>query len=337
MTRLAAVTTAHDTASASLAITVDRRNPSLPAFRRARSRVCAMLLLAWGCTADTPPAPPEHWRSATPLDLIAGISRVKVSHNSPEAIRRELLDPITLRLLAKSSGLSDKDLRSVKVAQEPGAGWVQLYQTGGSDKKFQTLSQRLRDYVRAREDGHTRGFLLAAITNAAPSSSVSDPDLKALLGSQPLLPASWLKKADSGTITNKAGQEASRTITTTTINGKEVTSETVHIPKVDEVCRWVSYTVADGEIGWWYLIKFKADGSVDDVQESRCDAKEYDPRYQKAIKQVEREVKAAMKKDGSYGQFGSCHTFWHLKKEKLKARGIDWRSPTELNPNTCFD
>jgi hypothetical protein len=301
-----------------------------------RSGVCAMLLLAGGCTADTPPAPPRYWRAATPLDLSAGISRVDVSHNSREAIRRELLDPTTVRLLAKSSGLSDKDLRSFKVAQERGLGWVQLYQTGGSDKTFRLLSQRLMDYVRAREDGHTRGFLLAAITNPAPSS-ISDRDLKALLGSQPLLPASWLRRADSGTVTNKAGQVASRTVTTKTINGKEVSSETVHIPKVDEACRWVSYTVADGEIGWCYLIKFKADGSVDYVEESRCDAKEYDPRYQKVMKEVEREVTAAMKKDGSYGQFGSCRAFWHLKREKLKARGIHWRSPAELNPNVCFD
>ena len=44
-----------------------------------------------------------------------------------------------------------------------------------------------------------------------------------------------------------------------------------------------------------------------------------------------------MKRAGDYGQFGSCHTFWHLKKEKLKVKGINWRSPSELNPNTCFD
>ena len=239
--------------------------------------LAAIVILAWGCSADSS-APQRIWQAATPLDSIASFSGVKVSHNGLEAIHRELLDPTTVRLMAKSSGLSDKDLRTVKVAQERPSGWVGLYQTGRSEKAFNLLSQLLKDYVRAREDGHTRGFLLAAITNSTSRSSVRDSDLKALLANHSLLPASWLRRAGWGTVTNKAGEVASRTTTTRTINGKEVSSENVHIPKVDEVCRWVSYTVCDGEIGWQYLIKFTADGSVDYVREDRCDAKEYDPK-----------------------------------------------------------
>jgi hypothetical protein len=295
------------------------------------------VILAWGCGAKSSTAPPLFWRAATPLDFGSSISRVKVSHNSPEAIRRELLDPAMLQLVAKYSGLSGKDLRTVTVAQKSPSGWVQLYQTGRSERAFKILSDRLRDYVSAREDGHTREFLLAAITNSTIRAALSDTDLKALSTSRPLLPASWLRKEGSGTITNKAGEVASSTITTKVINGKEVSSEIAYIPKVDEVCRWVAYTGCDGEIGWRYLVKFKADGAVDYVQESRCDAKEYDPKYKKIIKEVEREVNTAMKKGGSYGQFGSCHTLWHLKRERLKRMGIDWRSPAELNPNTSFD
>ncbi len=271
------------------------------------------------------------------MNFGAGISRVKVSHNSPEAIRRELLDPTTLRVIAKAGGLTEKDLRTVKLVQEGNLGWVSLYRTGRSEKAFKLLSERLTDYVKAREDGHTREFVLFAITNSTARSPVSDIDLKGLLANQPLLPTSWLKRAASGTITNKAGEVASRTITTKTINGKEVSSETAHIPKVDEVCRWVSYTASDGEIGWEYVVKFKADGVVDYIRESRCDAKEYDSKYQKVIEEVEREVHTAMKKDGNYGRFGSCHTFWHLKKDKLREKGIAWRSPAELNPNTNYD
>jgi hypothetical protein len=69
----------------------------------------AVVILAWGCTADRS-APPWIWKAAAALDFTAGIRRVNVSHNSPEAIRRELLDPATLRLIAKSSGLSDREL-----------------------------------------------------------------------------------------------------------------------------------------------------------------------------------------------------------------------------------
>lgn len=306
------------------------------ATARILSVLSAALILAPGCSGDSS-APPRFWKEATPLNFGAGISRVKVSHNSPEAIRRELLDPTMLRLIAKASGLSERDLRTVKVAQESTLGWVSLYRTGGSEKAYKLLSEKLGDYVRAREDGHTKEFLLAAITNATAQSSITDIDLKALLVNQPLLLASWLKRADSGTITNKAGEVASRTITTKTINGKEVSRETVHIPKVDEVCRWVSYRASDGEIGWQYVVKFKADGVVDYIRESRCDAKEYDTKYRGLIRQVNHEVEATMKKAGSYGQFGSCHTFWHLKKDKLREKGIAWRSPADLNPNTNYD
>ena len=85
------------------------------------------------------------------------------------------------------------------------------------------------------------------------------------------------------------------------------------------------------------FVQFKADGSVDYVHDSRSDAKEVDPKYADVIDRVEAEVTAEMKKDGTHGQFGSCHSFWSRKKEKLKERGIVWRSPSELNPDTCFD
>ncbi|HWI55735.1 MAG TPA: hypothetical protein VNZ22_00810 [Bacillota bacterium] len=198
------------------------------------------------------------------------------------------------------------------------------------------MSERLQAYVRSREEGHTREFFLAAITNSATPSSKVDRDMKALLAAHPLLPPSWLKKVESGTITNKAGQAARRTTTTTLINGKEVTREQVHVPKVDEVCRWVAYQLTDGEIAWRYTVQFKADGSLDYVRESRYDAKDYDPEYQKIIKEVESEVTAQMTKTGNDG-LGSSLTFWLLKKEKLRLKGINWRSPAELNPNTSFD
>jgi hypothetical protein len=44
-----------------------------------------------------------------------------------------------------------------------------------------------------------------------------------------------------------------------------------------------------------------------------------------------------MKQDGNFGQLGSIHIFWRLKKEKLQAKGIEWQSPGELNPNSKYD
>lgn len=34
---------------------------------------------------------------------------------------------------------------------------------------------------------------------------------------------------------------------------------------------------------------------------------------------------------------GTCHRYWARKKELLKQRGIDWKSPSEMNPDIIFD
>ena len=64
---------------------------------------------------------------------------------------------------------------------------------------------------------------------------------------------------------------------------------------------------------------------------------EFDSAYTNLIAEVEDMVEQTMKEEGSYGQFGSCHRFWELKRDLLKERGVQWRSPSELNPNICYD
>lgn len=34
---------------------------------------------------------------------------------------------------------------------------------------------------------------------------------------------------------------------------------------------------------------------------------------------------------------GYCHMYWARKKQLLKERGYDWKSPAELNPNIMYD
>ena len=298
--------------------------------------VCIGFLLEWSGFAQVASTPPQHWKRETPLNIGMGFYRVDLSYNSPEAIQQEILDTDTVRLIAKSGGLSDEDLATVQIAQEPRFNWVGLYQLGNSEKAYNILSEQLRNYVRAREDGHTRAYVMAAITNRTEASMISDPGLRAIAEKQHLLPLSWLKLAESGTITNKAGQTAGK-ISMTTVNGKTVTNETTHILEADEVCRWVKYTLVDGTIAWQYHVQFKSDGSLYYVMEIKCDAKDCDPKYKKLMTDVENEVRGEMKRDGTSGHFGSVHTFWDLKQNKLRARGIEWRSPRELNPNSIFD
>jgi hypothetical protein len=134
-----------------------------------------------------------------------------------------------------------------------------------------------------------------------------------------------------------AGEIVSITTSTTFVNGKEQTVTTTNMPKVDEVMRWVSYTAVDGDIAWRYICYFRPNGQIEDVNNERFDAKELDPKYSQLIKAVENEVTAEMKRRGEYGKLGAVHEFWLLKKEKLKVKGINWRSPSELNPNINYD
>lgn len=65
----------------------------------------------------------------------------------------------------------------------------------------------------------------------------------------------------------------------------------------------------------------------------------YDPiedteAYKKVIEDIEKEIDVLMKDTTG---MGSCHIYWHFKKELLAKHGIDWKSPKECNPNIMFD
>ena len=63
---------------------------------------------------------------ATTINFGWGRGFLKLSHNGPKVIRQELLDTNTVRLIAKSNGLSEQDLSTVQIAQESDADSVTL-------------------------------------------------------------------------------------------------------------------------------------------------------------------------------------------------------------------
>ncbi len=68
------------------------------------------------------------------------------------------------------------------------------------------------------------------------------------------------------------------------------------------------------------------------IRDSMCDTAEF-----KAIEK-EVDIKVEEQMGDEYGTFGSCHRFWSIKKDMLKKDyGIDWLSPSELNPFVMFD
>ena len=34
---------------------------------------------------------------------------------------------------------------------------------------------------------------------------------------------------------------------------------------------------------------------------------------------------------------GKCHQLWCRQKQLLAEKGIDWKTPREMNPHVCFD
>lgn len=68
------------------------------------------------------------------------------------------------------------------------------------------------------------------------------------------------------------------------------------------------------------------------------DKVELTDKYKTVIEVVEKEVDDMLKSHPVYKQIGYCHLFWEKKRKILKDRyGIEWRSPSELNPETDFD
>lgn len=293
-----------------------------------------MLLCCGVVAAQVSSTAPKHWKSGSPVGL--GSSGFELDRELRDTVRREILDTSTVRLIAQSVRLTEHERTLLLVAPGPVEEEVWLYTLGDEwGEGCSRFAERLGAYVLARLDGHTRACLLLGMTNRP---SISDPDLKILSANHPLLPISWFRKAESGTTTNKAGQVASRSMTATMVDGKmQLRTNHTHIPIVDEVCRWVCYNLVDGDVGWRYVVSFKVDGTLEHIDVSKLDAKELDPSFQAVIKEVDSEVASEIRQSGTLGQFGSVRTYWRLKKEKLKSKGIDWRSPGELNRGRIYD
>ena len=57
--------------------------------------------------------------------------------------------------------------------------------------------------------------------------------------------------------------------------------------------------------------------------------------WEKVIYEVEKEVDEELK-DEARGM-GFCHSYWSAKRAALARRGIEWRSPSAMNPRVMFD
>lgn len=69
------------------------------------------------------------------------------------------------------------------------------------------------------------------------------------------------------------------------------------------------------------------------------DPQEDDPKLGPIIKEAAEEAKRKVyKKHGlTKHQLGIGHEVWIEQKRILKEKGIDWKSPAEMNPKAIFD
>ena len=98
---------------------------------------------------------------------------------------------------------------------------------------------------------------------------------------------------------------------------------------VDEYIYKLAWIV-DGKLSghaldeWNYLSRHL---KVDPIQASE--------EWEKVIYDVEKEVDEQLK-DEARGM-GFCHVYWRAKRAALARRGIEWKSPSAMNPRVMFD
>ena len=67
----------------------------------------------------------------------------------------------------------------------------------------------------------------------------------------------------------------------------------------------------------------------------RFDPVERTPEWEANIYEVEKEVDRRMA--GEPRCMGFCHAYWPVKRAVLAKHGIEWRSPSQMNPRVMFD
>jgi len=242
-------------------------------------------------------------RTGTYINVSSEVSGgPKLPHNGPDAIRKEVLDTNFIALIAKSAGITQEQLAMLELTPGPAKTeiWYALPTsvTSAESSAIERFSERLQHYVRERMNGHTKECLLAGLTNKVGS----DINLQWFAANYPLLPSSWARITRDEAVTDSGNTARRKT-----------------------------FELVDGDIAWSYTFDFNSRGMLLETSQVKFDAKEVDPKLKETFATLDKELADEMKQLGISGQLGAVNSYWRLKKEKLKAKGIEWRSPAELN------
>lgn len=228
------------------------------------------------------------------------MSGISANSNDVATVQGEINTPVFRALLARSAGVSEWGVRRLGITL--GRSVDSWTTSRGVNYR---VANALSTYLSKRAEGHSPAYCRDALALGDGPQSSRHAFLNDIREREGSIPAGWISLVE--TRTNATGG------------------------------RLTSFVVLDGEISWAYALSYNPDGGLGYCISSRRDAVDSDPARTGLVAEVEGLVEARMKEEGSLGQFGSCHRFWQLKELMLKERGVRWRSPSELNPNTCFD
>jgi len=222
----------------------------------------------------------------------------EANSNDVPTVQAEIDSPDFRMILARVADVSQ--WRARHLALEITDQWMWKVSKGGN----QRLADALRVYLSCRAEGHSAEYCRAVMARGnAPATAEYGflDDIRRKYGG---IPQKWIHN-----IKNLPTPAGGRTITVVVLDGELA----------------VSYTVAYGD-----------HGSITYVDFERIDAVVFSPEYEGVITDVENQIDTRVKNEGIHG-LGSCHAIWRIKQDLLKERGIIWRSPSEMNPGTCYD
>jgi len=75
---------------------------------------------------------------------------------------------------------------------------------------------------------------------------------------------------------------------------------------------------------------------MDKLDELKHDPQEDDPKKGPIIKEAAEQAKQKILGKGQHN-LGDAHRIWAEQKKILKERGINWKSPQEMNPCAMLD
>lgn len=230
---------------------------------------------------------------------VSGGSERSANKNDWKTVEAEVNQPDFQVLLSKAAGISQWRMGRPNIRLNNG---VNSWDVEEGLRK--SVAEALSRYLSVRAQGHSAAYSQDVMRIGSKRNASTHTFLNDIPVDDEPVPESWISKVEK-----QYGKEGDL---------------------------MVGLRVVDGELAWSHSIFYHSDGRFN-TQWSEC----FDPvilstAYREAIGAIEERIVQEMKAEGIEG-LGSVHTYWSLKKKYLSEIGIDWKSPSVLNPSISYD